>query len=211
MENINVELMEKVAAGLGFKLEAANDPQDSWRCYLTKGDMKLYVNSSWAKGQMYYVSGCGLEDQRGCMVKPYEQVEKTRDNGEVYKSWKEVKAPTCNFNPEKGVDRIISDLKRRILPEYEKFMEASRKKVEETKKYYNAMDAGIKIVCKAVGKKVPDRGSERIYVGSFGCGYIRELRVEGSGTKVRMEVECPLDLALEIFKLLKSRKKEEEA
>lgn len=202
MEKIDVALMKNVAAQLGgWKVEVPEDAQDTWRCYLKKGDKEIYVNATWAGSGKYYMNGSYPRNQRNELVTPYVQVKKTRDDGSQYDSWQEMKKPEISFSPAKGPGKIVADIKRRFLPEYEAYFEAVQKKIEETNYYYSSMDSALEKVCKAVGVKAGVQ-KDQVYVGSFGCGSLGQVRVQDSGAEVKMDLECPMEIALKIFKLL---------
>lgn len=209
MSNIDMVLMKEVAGILGYQLKKLDDREDSWRCYLvTPQGGEIFVNATWGKNGMYYVSGSYPRDNKNSYVTIYEQVEKTRSDGTKYMTWDQMKAPEIQFSISKGAEKIAKDIKSRFIPAFEKYSAAVLKKIEENNNYNNSMQSALKTVASALGETVKE-GQEQIWGAEVGSADVRDVQVQSSGSEVKMTIECPMDVALKIFDFLKTTKKAE--
>jgi hypothetical protein len=203
MEKVDLELMKKVASILGYRVEMPEEARDSWRCFLKQDpDRELFLNCTWGKAGKYYLSGSYPRNGRGEVVTPYVEREKIRGDGSRYMGWEEIPNPKISFDPKKGAEKVAADIRRRFLPDYETRLAAVKAKIMEQDKYYSGMDSGLARICAVLGEKVPE-SKDRVYIGKFGSGWIGEIRIQGSGSEVRMDLECSLENAVRIFELLK--------
>lgn len=208
MDQINKELMQKIAAGLNLTYENPDDKEDTWRAIL-KGadDVELFFSATWASKGKYHLSGSYPKNQLGQYVRPYHKVNKTRSDGSVYETWEERKGPSIEFSPDKGAEKIILDIKRRFMPLYMGQLKAVKEKIKEENKYNNSVRAALKTVCAALSIKEPEAmDADRVYAydAKIKTGYaIRDVRIHDSGKRVQFELELPIEKALGIFKALK--------
>lgn len=208
MERIDIKLMEQVAKLLNLKVEKPNEG-DNWFIYLVGDNVKIHVSATWANNKNYTVSGSYPKNAKGQYVTPWVLLgEKTRSDGSKYDSWGEPTRPEITFNPNKGVEKIVKDIKTRFMPNYIYYRDLVVEKINKDNEYYHGIDKSALRVCEVLGIEPPkELGEGRIY--TYGAelkeGYsIRNLDIYSSGQSVKMEIELPIDEALALLKTFKA-------
>lgn len=190
MDKIDEKLLEGIAKELGYQVEGI----DEYRGYLVGPDqVKIFVRSGWRLNDKYEASGSYPKDDAGGYQKPYN-----------------LTSPSIGFDPKRGAKAIAADIQRRLLPDLKKYLAAvlDLNLKSDMNRARRTMVAGN--ICKAVGlagNEVRDDGCSMNvnirYADTLDQCYVGECRIGYEGKNVKMDIDVPADLAIQILGMLK--------
>lgn len=154
------ETTNAIAAGLGKPWTAEKPDGDNWQHVITNGDGgKLYVSieQHGAQRGRVRVSGSLNVGRNGS----YES---------VYENGNRVTSPDITVNPERGMEAIVKEIKRRLLPEYLRILAIAKAQVERHNEKLMAKRAVMARIAKITpGSTLPDFSrdpdSGRVWLG----------------------------------------------
>jgi hypothetical protein len=178
MSEINRTTIQEVASLLGEGWSVTEDENDS--VYLECKNQKLALKIPWKKEDSLGISGCFGGDLPRFF--PYDP-------------------PSTSITVAITSDakRIASAIQKRLLPNYEKVLAQCIKNKAEADEYKAKKQAILKAILEAHGR---DAKIYELDDTVFACKpYMFKARYHGSST-VRLEIELPLEKALEVIKVL---------
>ncbi len=113
------------------------------------------------------------------------------------------KWPEITVSMTKEAEKIAKDIKSRLLPEYELQLAETIKRNEEADNYRNGRLRAMQTIADFLGVPRPTNDQQANIYPERGCELVGVYKIEPySEGKIKMDVECSPEKAIEILKLL---------
>jgi hypothetical protein len=143
-------LTQGIASALGSEWEVElNDDNWSRRINHKLSKKVLYVSGDgYNKPTKVNIGGSLHVGENGQYVQVYEK-------GNDGTGWERKDVPTIGVSIARGFDVIASEIKRRLLPEYDRLLTLALAQVQREQEYKNAKRANLERMARAAGHTLP--------------------------------------------------------